>query len=281
MSAYDFLVVDREIKDIAYQTDKPVEIIHPRVVKYDDQYFVYCNKQRMALEEFIHRLARQETGMSLGGYRKGRGKKIHSTITLSKTMRLQIAPRLQEILDALRVPIAEPLLEDESRDLSKSTGIPRRGTRKPPMSLEQLEERLKKQAAIGVKGEHVAYRHEFSRLTQLGCLNPADHIQHVSPVDVAAGYDLRSEFAGEVRCIEVKSSINRDDTFFVSENERSRLAALGSSAYIYLVRVDEQDEKKSFVMREIRDPFGAGSVISLEPTAWFATLEKGTGASDE
>lgn len=273
MSQYSFLVIDGELPDLTYRTDSPEEVISPRVVEEAGHYFTYCKKVQVPLADFLRRLAYGEEGLWVAGYRNSKGKKVQSTITFSKRDRVRMTPRLQQVLEEIRtsavtaLPVTAPALQGL---LNQESG--RGNANKPPVSLADLEERLKKQAEVGIRGERAAYRHEFLRLMDLGCADPSAHIKHVSMDDVAAGYDLRSEFAGELRCIEVKASVSRTDTFFISENERVRLTALGTSAFIYLVRVDEQDDTKSYVMREIPDPFGSPSMISLEPTAWFATL---------
>jgi hypothetical protein len=91
--------------------------------------------------------------------------------------------------------------------------------------------------------------------------------------NVGAGYDLRSEFRGVIRCIEVKASVVSTDSFFISEHEKKTLTKLGESAYLYLVLVDREDPKNSRVIKEIPNPFG-GNQLALEPVAYWAKLSE-------
>lgn len=141
------------------------------------------------------------------------------------------------------------------------------------MTPEQLQLKLQRQAEIGLQGELAAYRHECLRLADQGCPNPTAYVDHVSQRDVAAGYDIRTDYNGEVRCIEVKASTSRTDSFFLSENERCTLQDLAEEAFIYLVLVDEDDVKASRVLHEIANPFaGDGERFVLRPTEWVAKL---------
>lgn len=260
MSEYNYLVTNDEIQDISYRTEQREETIYPRVVEESGAYYVYCQKEKVTLDRFLHRLANDEDGLWVAGYRKASGKKVQSTITFSKKERVRISPRLQRILDDIKAGTSSSATKPIPDEIDK------------PLSLEELQERLKRQAEVGLLGEHAAYRHEYLRLTRNGCSSPGDHIKQLSVEDVSAGYDLRSEFNGEVRCIEVKSSTTRTNTFFISENERIKLSDLQRDAYIYLVRVDERDDKNSHVFREIQNPFGPDELLTLEPTAWFAKI---------
>jgi hypothetical protein len=154
-------------------------------------------------------------------------------------------------------------------DTSDSTVVP--GIPKRKISLVELEARLARQREIGAQGEDAAFRYECDRLQALGCDNPVAHIEQLSKHDVGAGYDLRSTFNGSKRCIEVKASVNRGDSFFISENERKTLAELGSDAYLYRVLIDTEDAKNSRVVQEIPNPMGPGK-LELEPVAYKATV---------
>ena len=141
------------------------------------------------------------------------------------------------------------------------------------LTLDDLEKRLARQREVGALGEDVAFRHEYLRLSLLGCDKPNNHIKKHSEDDVGAGYDLSSEFNGEIRFIEVKSSVISNESFFLSENEKITLAELGESAYIYLVKIDELDQKNSMVVNEIRNPMTDPKLI-LEPVAYKVTVNK-------
>lgn len=141
------------------------------------------------------------------------------------------------------------------------------------LSLEELEAQLARQREIGGIGEAVAFRHECDRLRSCGCDNPTAHVEELSKADVGAGYDLRSKFNGEKRFIEVKSSVNTNESFFLSENERITLTELGEEAYIYLVQVDQSDRNNSKVIEEIPNPM-ADTRLALEPVAYKVTINK-------
>lgn len=141
------------------------------------------------------------------------------------------------------------------------------------MTLDDLEKRLTRQREIGALGEDAAFRHEYLRLSSLGCDNPNSHIKKHSEDDVGAGYDLSSDFNGEARFIEVKSSVISNESFFISENEKITLAELGERAYIYLVKIDEFNHKNSMVVDEIPNPI-ADSRLILEPVAYKVTVNK-------
>lgn len=141
------------------------------------------------------------------------------------------------------------------------------------LTLDDLEKRLARQREVGALGENVAFRHEYLRLSLLGCDNPNNHIKKYSEDDVGAGYDLSSKFNEEVRFIEVKSSVISNESFFLSENEKITLAELGESAYIYLVKIDELDQKNSMVVNEIRNPM-TDPKLFLEPVAYKVTVNK-------
>ena len=273
MSPYDYLVVESEIPDISYRTEKREEVIYPRVTEQLGVFYVYCNKETVTLEEFIRRLSNNEEGLWIAGYRKASGKPVQSTITFSKKERVKISPRLQKLMSDIGTATSGPTIKPKPVEASPpNSDVSAAGSAKS-LSLEELEQKLKRQTEIGQLGELAAYRHESLRLSNLGCANPNDQIDHVSPKNVSAGYDLRSEFSGEIRFIEVKSSVSRTDNFFLSENERKQLTSLAGDAYIYLVRVDEDDEKKSCVIREMRDPFAQSDLLTLEPTAWFLKIK--------
>lgn len=273
MSQYDYLVVKSELPDISYRTEKREEVIYPRVSEQLGVCYVYCNKKTVTLENFLRRLANNEQGLWIAGYRKSSGKPVQSTITFSKKERVEISPRLQQVLSNISSGNADSPTRVKPVATKVSPPDESAASLAKPLSLEDLEKKLKRQIEIGARGELAAYRHEYLRLISLGCTNPNEHIDHVSPKDVSAGYDLRSEFSGEIRCIEVKSSTSRTDNFFLSENERRKLTELAGHAYIYLVQVDEGDEAKSCVIREMQDPFAHSELLTLEPTAWFVKIK--------
>lgn len=277
MREFDYLISGNKITDIAYQSDPPVETIHPRITFRDGVACVYCNKKHIPLDHFLQRLAHDEAGMHVAGYRPASGKQ--TTISFNKKARVTFSARLQKVLEQIRkgtvvmVPSVSPALPFVRPDRVMPPQRGRAPSRHQPMSPEQLEEKLQRQAEIGKAGEEVAMFHEFHRLLALGCPKPVECIEHVGLIDVAAGYDIFSEYNGQRRHIEVKSSVSPNSTFFLSENERMTLQELGDEGYIYLVHVDESCPENSRVLQEIQNPLQTVPArLCLKPTQWQATL---------
>ncbi|WP_374483447.1 DUF3883 domain-containing protein [Zoogloea sp.] len=270
MTTYAFLVKNDTLEDISYRTDYPEEVIHPRTVFKDGILCVYCQKEHVPLDDFIRRLAANESGLWVTGYRaNGR----QSTITFSKRERLIISSRLRKLLEEIQsAPVLDaPISDSVEERTSSATGPEKSGD--ISLTLEELQKRLVRQAAIGELGEQAAMRHEHLRLYDRLCPNPTAYITQVSKSDVGASFDIKSEFQEEVRFIEVKSSTSRENSFFISENERETLKKLGDDAYIYLVMVDESNPTQSRVIKELRNPFGDDLRLALQPTAYLAKLE--------
>lgn len=264
------LIENDRLVDIKYETDPPIETISPRIT-YDDAGVphVYCMKKVVSLAQFIERFAKGEKGMWLAAYRPSNGRQ--TTITFAKRDRITFGQRFLDVIEIERArQLMGPIPIKKLGEFGKSETLSRQGENE--ISLEELERKLALQREIGRQGEDAAYRYEHIRLLGLGCINPADHIEQVSEKNVGAGYDLRSTFGGEVRYIEVKSSTVQHVTFFISENERETLAAIGREAFIYLCHVDSDDPKNSSVVREICDPMNTETKIVLEPVAYRATL---------
>ena len=272
MINYNELISGNEIVEISYKTKQKPEIVHPRVIYKDGIPNVYCKKQHISLVDFLERFANGEDGMWLAGYRRSNGRQ--TTITFAQHDQLTLGPLFLRIIDQIK---KEPTLLKNIKDESASSvnsDFVRSKNKNRKVSLEELEGRLARQREIGKDGEDAAYRHECVRLTILGCDNPTAHIQKLSEEDVGAGYDIFSEYNGEERFIEVKSSVINNENFFLSENERVTLAELGEKAYIYLVYVDKSDTKKSKVVDEIRNPL-ADSRLVLEPVAYKVSVNQG------
>jgi hypothetical protein len=110
-----------------------------------------------------------------------------------------------------------------------------------PLTPEEDERRRKKQAENGALGEQLAMQYEIARLTELGCPDPIDCVQQVSLVDVGAGFDIHSNWNGEERFIEVKTSQEGVDHFFISVNELNRLGELKERGWIYRVDLSNKE----------------------------------------
>lgn len=135
---------------------------------------------------------------------------------------------------------------------------------------EQLRQQLDRQDETGRTGERIAYLDELDRLSRLGCPNPAGCVQIIATSNVAAGYDLRSEWNGERRHIEVKTTGSSREDCFLSENERITLARLGSEAWLY--RVDLRVGEEGAVVQRIQDPIAAIDPACFTPVVWRLDL---------
>lgn len=96
------------LPDIEYRTEKPEEVVCPRVTAHDGVAMVYLHNERDApnkgflpVAEFLQRLARREPNLAVTGYRtNGR----QTTISFNKSDRVTLSPRLQAYLSMLAAP---------------------------------------------------------------------------------------------------------------------------------------------------------------------------------
>lgn len=125
-------------------------------------------------------------------------------------------------------------------------------------------------AETGRVGELIAMDAERLRLQDLGCLDVEQAIVHVALRRVDAGFDIESNWNGERRCIEVKSSTTEGCDFFLSVGECSRLVDLGLQAWLYrvIVRPDGSGE----VVEMLRDPMAHIPESCFQPVAWRIRL---------
>jgi hypothetical protein len=140
------------------------------------------------------------------------------------------------------------------------------------LSPDELEGILRKCREVGDGGEHFVYRHERRRLHNAGKSNLADKIDWVSQKAVGKGYDIKSfEIDGRPRFIEVKATIGKSATFFMSNNEWAVATRLRSSYWIYRV-VQALDKPR--ISAKLQDPFGAegASNITRVPDGWRVTI---------
>ncbi|QJD29442.1 DUF3883 domain-containing protein [Methylococcus geothermalis] len=95
-------------------------------------------------------------------------------------------------------------------------------------------------ATVGRAGELIAFEYEKQRLlTDVGCTDPAQYVTLLAIEDVGAGYDIESLYPGQERYIEVKSSTQYPNEFYITKNELDTLTAKGEQAWIYIVKVDK------------------------------------------
>lgn len=156
--------------------------------------------------------------------------------------------------------------------------IKTKSKRKTQISPEELKRRLENQLKIGQVGEDIAYHYEIFRLANLNITKPEKYVEHVSKYDSAAGFDIKSINSCKdksIRYIEIKSSLKKDQNFFITETEYSTLCELRKQAFIYLVHVIDIENKKGRVFLEVNDPI---EVIEkkgvLKPILYEVTLNK-------
>ncbi|MBK9496096.1 MAG: DUF3883 domain-containing protein [Xanthomonadales bacterium] len=138
------------------------------------------------------------------------------------------------------------------------------------ISPEQLRQQLDRQDETGRTGERIAYLDELDRLSRLGCPNPAGCVQIIATSNVAAGYDLRSEWNGERRHIEVKTTASGREDCYLSENERATLERLGPEAWLYFVQLSAPGE--GAVRLRLQDPVQHFAAEQMVPVVWNVSL---------
>lgn len=134
---------------------------------------------------------------------------------------------------------------------------------------DMLRRALDRNDATGRAGERLVYAEEIARLAALGCPDPATHVSITADVDVAAGYDIRSEWNGEIRCIEVKATRGGSGDFFLTANERAVLTTLAEQAWLYRVRVDDvNDGGHGVVVQRLQNPMAQLPEAAMQPMVW-------------
>ena len=145
--------------------------------------------------------------------------------------------------------------------------------KRTPLTPEEDEQRRKKQADNGLRGEVLAKKYEISRLKDLGCPKPDDYVDHIALKDTGAGYDLVSVWDSETRYIEVKAGESKINSFFISSNEVETLKQLGDRGWIYLVDLSKEGD----LMNCVTEISNAGEKLTrkdaLKPTQYRATLQ--------
>jgi hypothetical protein len=139
---------------------------------------------------------------------------------------------------------------------------------------EQLKQALEFQSSIGEIGEEIAFRYEVKRLQDLGLKNVKKYITHTSKENVSAGFDIASIVNNDqTRFIEVKSTLTKPNDFYISENELITLEQLGSTAYLYCVKISDMENRKGSVYRIIQNPIKhLKENSSLKPVLYKASL---------
>lgn len=138
---------------------------------------------------------------------------------------------------------------------------------------ETLEERLRYQREIGKVGEQIALDYEINRLKENGVKNAEVYVEHTSTINSAAGFDINCLVKDDLRFIEVKSSLNDNLDFYITENEFKTLEGLGDNAYIYFVHILDLGKKIGNVIRIVKNPIRKLSANGiLKPILYKAEL---------
>lgn len=144
--------------------------------------------------------------------------------------------------------------------------------RKPVMTVEALEERLRQQKKIGAAGEKVALAFERKRLKTDDKVKSGFKIFHVAAKFVDAGYDIRSESSQGTRYIEVKATTGDIESgFYLSQGEFNTLKRYGDEAFLYLVELKKSlTTGKVFVIPNPANALEKGNAMT--PTLFRAVL---------
>lgn len=143
------------------------------------------------------------------------------------------------------------------------------------VSPKVLQDNLKLQGEIGQVGEEIAMSFEIQRLKDQGITNPDKYVDQVSKRNTAAGFDIYSSTKDETRYIEVKSSLNDNPDFFITENEVQTLETMEQEAFLYLVHITDLTKKEGQVFKVLSDPIKQlRDNGTLKPIAYRAEINK-------
>ena len=134
------------------------------------------------------------------------------------------------------------------------------------LSPEELLKRMEINSETGRVGELIAMAYERSRLAEQLCPDPQLHLRHTALSRVDAGFDIESNWSGERRCIEVKSSTTENSDFYMSEGERKKLLKLGAQAWLYRVYV--RSDGSGEVVEVLQDPLSNIPTDAFQPVVW-------------
>jgi hypothetical protein len=131
---------------------------------------------------------------------------------------------------------------------------------------------LNRQRENGAVGERIVLDWEKKRLANCGCSTPDDFVTHTSKENVAAGFDIHSNWTvDQERFIEVKTTASGAEYFFMSENEKQVLANKAGKAYIYIVDLDSSDKEVGTVRMPIQY---AEAAFEFEPVAYRVRIKR-------
>lgn len=147
--------------------------------------------------------------------------------------------------------------------------------RKKLLHYTEFEGRLRASEELGRKAEILILEKEKERFNDYPDL--LSKIQHISLLDVSAGYDIKSfekmpEKDGEwqPKYIEVKAVSESDLRFYWSKNEINKAKQFGRNYYLYLLPVKSESLLDISALRQIRDPYRA---VFQNKGEWLQEIE--------
>jgi hypothetical protein len=146
-----------------------------------------------------------------------------------------------------------------------------------PTDAQAFEALLERRSEIVQAGELLVLLDEIERLRSLGCPDPDKWVKQISDVDVGRGFDIESSWPGQERCIEVTTTTQAGNDFYLTENERRVLSSLSDKAWLYRVVLKPNGEGN--VVARLQNPLGWLTVEALKPVVFrveAGTLEHAT-----
>jgi len=125
---------------------------------------------------------------------------------------------------------------------------------------------LERRSETGRAGELLVILDELERLRACGCPRPEDYVKRVAETDVGRGYDVKSTWPGEERCIEVKTTTHASSDFFLTANERAVLTDLKARGWLYRVVMDSTQQGQ--IEFRLNDPMNVIAEAHMTPAVW-------------
>lgn len=131
--------------------------------------------------------------------------------------------------------------------------------RKKVLPYTKFEDQLKANNELGRKAELLILEEEKRKFKNYPEL--LNEIQHVSLLDVSAGYDIKSfeglqeEGRWQPKYIEVKAVSKDDFGFYWSKNEIEKARQFGDKYYLYLLPVKDNSDFNTSELQQIKNPY--------------------------
>lgn len=184
-------------------------------------------------------------------FRKGK-LKLKSASTSAHPSKVRIKIDSEQLMSDVHENSSEKIKHVPDTNLNSSPDSLNKNGKRRSISPEEDEKIRKRQAENGAEGEELARLFEIERLRDLKCPDSTAYVNHVAKIDVGLGYDILTTW-DETRYIEVKTSENGSDGFFISSNEVAVLTSYNNLAWIYLVDLSKKDDLKNCV-KTINNP---------------------------